>query len=135
MEKKLTSTEIIELKDSLEAIHNIMNANVMDTIRKTKARLDEIQLEIMDFLHAIEKYNFNASEGYKLAKGIQTLRLERRKLKDELDYLDIVESMQRQGISKKSAKHHKIEIHNKETVTKTRGYRIRRREDLKKYLL
>lgn len=55
--------------------------------------LSDIDLEISDILHYIEFHKFSASEGYKLAKMLQVARDKRRKIKDELDIVEIVKSV------------------------------------------
>ena len=49
------------------------------------SRLDGLQ---QDILHIIENGNFNASEGYLLARMIKNARIERRDVKIELDTLN-----------------------------------------------
>lgn len=46
--------------------------------------LSKVDLELEDFLHFVERDNFNACQGYKYAKRIQELRQIRRDIKDEL---------------------------------------------------
>lgn len=41
-----------------------------------------------DILHTIENDNFNASDGYKLAKKIKNLRGERRQVKNQLELIN-----------------------------------------------
>lgn len=48
-----------------------------------------IDLEIVDIEHAAEFYNLNASQGYKLYKLLHDARIERRKLKDELEKINL----------------------------------------------
>ena len=89
--------------------------------------------EEQDLLHLAELDNFNASEGYKIAKMIQKARLKRRDAKDELDEL--------QGIKKIMNNNSKFEAHvnllNKNTEDEDnkkakRKYNVRVRTDLSK---
>ena len=50
-------------------------------------KLSKIDLEIVDIEHAAEFYNLNASQGYKLYKLLHDRRIERRKIKDELQII------------------------------------------------
>lgn len=50
----------------------------------------EVDKEISDIMHFIEFYNFSASDGYKLCKALKDLRLRRRKIKNELELINIV---------------------------------------------
>lgn len=61
-----------------------------NTIRDIPKRFDynvneisKLEKEVIDLEHVIELTNFNAAEGFKLAKQIQEARQKRRKLKDE----------------------------------------------------
>ncbi len=45
-----------------------------------------------DILHKIENTKFNACEGFKLAKDLHNLRVERRNIKNELDKLTILKN-------------------------------------------
>ena len=51
--------------------------------------IHKIDLEIVDIEHAAEFYNLNASQGYKLYKLLHDSRIERRKLKDELQKIEL----------------------------------------------
>ena len=50
----------------------------------------EVDKEISDIMHFIEFNNFSASDGYKLCKAIKDLRLRRRKIKNELELINII---------------------------------------------
>lgn len=50
----------------------------------------EVDKEISDIMHFIEFYNFSASDGYKLCKALKDLRLRRRKIKNELELINII---------------------------------------------
>lgn len=50
----------------------------------------EVDKEICDIMHFIEFNNFSASDGYKLCKALKDLRLRRRKIKNELELINII---------------------------------------------
>lgn len=52
-------------------------------------QLSKIDMEIVDIEHAAEFYNLNASQGYKLYKLLHDRRIERRKIKDELQVINL----------------------------------------------
>lgn len=51
-------------------------------LRKQLSKFDIIQ---QDILHEIETGNFNAAQGYMMAKSLQNIRKERRKVKVEME--------------------------------------------------
>ena len=61
----------------------------MDLQRESNEELSNelrrVDLMEQDVLHIIELLNFNASNGYKFAKMLQTIRRSRRKIKDRMD--------------------------------------------------
>ena len=78
----------------LEQIEEVINA--IDILNKFEDRksilisnLSDLDLEEQDLLHYIETEKFNAVEGYKLSKKIKEIRLERRKVKNELALINI----------------------------------------------
>lgn len=67
---------------------------IRDTIRDlpkryslNSERISETEKETDDLMHLLELTKFNAVEGYKISKQLQTIRQERRILKDENDLL------------------------------------------------
>lgn len=60
----------------------------LSTVTQKKDSLDELQsnldLEQEDLLHAIEVKSVNVVDGYKLYKRLHDLRVERRKIKDDI---------------------------------------------------
>jgi hypothetical protein len=70
--------------------------NAIDILNKFEDRknilisnLSDLDLEEQDLLHYIETEKFNAVEGYKLSKKIKEIRLERRKVKNELSLVNL----------------------------------------------
>jgi hypothetical protein len=59
----------------------------INTMKCELSRLDRMQ---SDLLHKIEMDNFNAAEGYALAKSIKTIREKRRNVKNEFERLQSI---------------------------------------------
>ena len=80
----------------ITSLQNTINnlSNQLTTLKGNKAWLidmeSEVDKEISDIMHFIEFNNFSASEGYKLCKAIKDLRLRRRRIKNELELINIV---------------------------------------------
>lgn len=81
----------MQIEQSLKAVRDVF-VNYPKQIELNETALKKIDQEIQDILHAIELNNFNASNGYILAKELQKARQERRKLKDELEMLEPIKS-------------------------------------------
>lgn len=57
--------------------------NILEELpKKVKLELTRLEQEQCDLLHMIELGKFNACEGYKLAKRLQDIRVERREIKN-----------------------------------------------------
>ena len=82
---------------SLESILDIVSAyeDLITALRSAKPYLESrkqvAEQEILDIEHAVEFYNFNAYEGFKMYKLLKEKRMERRKAKDQLMILEILE--------------------------------------------
>lgn len=72
--------------NNLSAKLNVLKGN-KDWLLDMESEVDK---EISDIMHFIEFYNFSASDGYKLCKALKDLRLRRRKIKNELELINIV---------------------------------------------
>lgn len=68
--------------DLLSILNNIETEFVQCSNELSK--YDKMQ---QDILHKIEDGNFNAAQGYKLAKAIQNIRVQRRIVKNEIEPL------------------------------------------------
>lgn len=77
-----------------------------DEVKEEKSKLD---LEITDVLHYIEFNNFNAVQGYKLAKMLKDITERRREVKKAETQLDIILNNTISNVSKKSNKIANIE--------------------------
>lgn len=100
-------------------------------LKDNRRLLEKMRLEEQDLLHAIEIIAFSGVSGFKLAKQLQTLRQERRKLKNEVELLEPIVEMTKQ---KKVNEHSLSESIGKTREIKrtqcVRGYRMRVRRDL-----
>src|SRR5699024_3403804 len=77
---------------------NVMQGQGM--IRQLKKNLKYLELEQQDLLHYAENYNFSASEGYKVLKRLKTVREERRKIKNALEFLEWVGNLDAEQLDK-----------------------------------
>ncbi len=65
-------------------------SNITVDMAELRKRLYECDRLEQDYLHIIEGNNFNAAQGYKLAKLIQENRHKRRNIKNELQTMHIL---------------------------------------------
>ena len=77
-----------------------------DEVKEEKSKLD---MEITDVLHYIEFKNFNAVQGYKLAKMLKNIMERRREIKKTETQLDIILNNTISNVSKKGNKIANIE--------------------------
>lgn len=102
---KVEETELEPPSSNINAQYFDVDVNALQTdINNLSAKLNvlkgnkdwlldmesEVDKEISDIMHFIEFYNFSASDGYKLCKALKDLRLRRRKIKNELELINIV---------------------------------------------
>ena len=73
-------------KHYTEQLLEIYN-NIENELNTYNNKVNELEGLEMDVLHIIENENFNAVQGYKLAKMIKDARMERRDLKNEVQPL------------------------------------------------
>lgn len=86
--------------------------------------------EISDIRHVIELGNFNASQGYKLAKDMQEALKERRRIKTQLDAVDMLNSA---DFSKVQSTRDKLKD-DVEKLQRPMHYNFRQRKDLEGFL-
>lgn len=84
----------INIEDLQKALLEVSaQINLLKDNKKVFAdKLSELDKEIDDILHFIEFNNFSACNGYKLCKALKELRLNRRKMKDNLEIIGVLES-------------------------------------------
>lgn len=89
-----TNSQYIEV--NVDDLKNSINdlSSKLSTLNGNKDWLLEMQSnvdkEISDIMHYIEFNNFSACDGYKLCKALKELRLKRRKIKNELELINIL---------------------------------------------
>ena len=118
----IEQTAII-IRDAIKDIPKRYSDNI-DKI----ARLEQ---ERSDILHLIELSKFNAYEGFKLAKELQKVQQERRKLKDENSLLKHLQPIMKNMKDKAPKLDNSIgEIRKVKNNMENRLYRCRVRKDL-----
>lgn len=94
-----TPVDIDELKTSIDDL-----SNKFSTLQGNKEwLLDEqtnLDRQISDILHFIEFNKFSACEGYKLCKALKDISLQRRKVKNELELINIINTQTCNHIAK-----------------------------------
>ena len=111
MPKGIHGKRLLVVSDELESVTNAGNhyipvdmnsvktlifdlSNQFKSMKSNKEWLlgmeSKVDKEISDILHYIEFYNFNACDGYKLARELKTLRLKRRDIKNQLEAISII---------------------------------------------
>lgn len=86
---KYTPVDMDNIKSLICDLSNqfqVMKGN-KDWLLEMESKVDQ---EISDILHYIEFYQFNACDGYKLAKELKALRLKRRDIKNQIQAIDII---------------------------------------------
>ena len=72
---------------------SVIYDEIQEDYKRYSNELKHQDLLQQDILHAIENESFNASRGYALAKMIQEVRIARRKVKNELEPLTMLNNM------------------------------------------
>ena len=106
--------------NALHSLRILNNPAIKDFLSQELAKTD---LETIDIEHKIELTNFNANEGYMLAKEMKDVRVRRRKIKDTITLL---ETMSKQFDLNKLG----TAVEKAEAKLDTRTYTPRVREDL-----
>jgi len=78
-------------KNYSEQLLEIFN-NIKQDYNDLNNELSQADLKQQDILHKIENTNFNACDGYKLAKMIHDVRIKRREIKNELETLQLLKN-------------------------------------------
>lgn len=97
-EKKSSIKETAYIKINLDQFQKDFD-NLSQQFRDIKnnkewlnKKLSELDKKITDVEHYLEFYTFNASDGYKLAKGLKDILIERREIKNQMKIIEILES-------------------------------------------
>lgn len=100
-------------------------------IKQVEIEIDYCQSELQDLQHYIEFNNLSASQGWKLANEIKQVRIKRRHLKDELDYLQAIDKRMKNVFKHNSGVNDLAEgIKHTKEKHKARTYVPRVRKDL-----
>ena len=86
----MNKVNVYEFNDMLKQVNTFMT-DLPRRIQQVKMEINYCQEELQDLQHYIEFTNLSASQGYKIAKEIKEVHLKRRKLKDELEYLEMID--------------------------------------------
>lgn len=124
----------MDVEQSLLAVREVY-VNAPKRHESIEESLRMVEEEIQDILHVIELGRFNASDGYKLAKELQKARMERRRLKDDLELLKPIRELI--TFSKPTEKNiGKVlgDLRNIKAKHQTRSYRMRKRTDLEQMI-
>ena len=93
-----SKSEFDDVKDKICSL-SIEFKKMLDSKDTLLKQLSEVDMMISDEMHYIEFYKFSASEGYKICKEIQRLRDERRKIKNKLEAINIINSQTCTGLA------------------------------------
>ena len=87
-------SELVNYDSALAQIGSFCDLHDQLVARATwvEYKLQEVENQIQDVLHAIEFNSYNARDGYKIYKLLHDLRVERRKYKDEQIIADVMKS-------------------------------------------
>lgn len=126
---------MVDVVKALQMVREVY-VNFPKRMESAQEELRKIESEIQDILHVIELTNFNACDGYKWAKELQTLRHQRRMLKDEIDLLEPIakDFLSFQKPTEKNINKTLGEIRNVVGKQNNRSYRMRVREELQELM-
>lgn len=123
-----------EIEQALISVRQVFVYYPKEYEKKEEA-LKKCDQEIQDLMHVIELSNFNAYQGFDLAKQLQKVRNERRVIKDEIELLKSVKELLSYG--KPTEKNlNKIigEVRGIQRRQEVRTYKMRVREDLQEMI-
>ena len=93
----MNEVNVYEFNDMLKQVNTFMT-DLPRRIQQVKMEINYYQEELQDLEHYIEFTNLSASQGYKIAKEIKDVRMKRRELKNELEYLEIIEKRMKNAL-------------------------------------
>jgi predicted RNase H-like nuclease (RuvC/YqgF family) len=85
-----------DLFRQLQSIHD----RTRNEFQRLSAELSRVDRAISEIYHEIERTRFDAASGYRFAKKIQDLLIERRSIKDELTKIRSVYYALKEGFEK-----------------------------------
>jgi len=107
---------VCKAKEYIGQISTIYD-NMQKEYKNLSTENSKTDLMMQDILHKIEFENFNACEGYKLAKQIKDVRAERRQYKNELEAMQsLMDSIKPVIKTVRNAENKVIEIERKQKV-------------------
>lgn len=122
--------EEFDFEEDLKAVRRVF----VEYPKIFKANQEEIQIlqeEDSDISHIIELTDFNAYEGYSLAKMSKKIKQERRRLKDQNEYLEkILQLVKQSNVKEKNISKTIGKIREVRGVQENRWYRMKIRKDL-----
>lgn len=86
-----TYVDFEELKRDIHSISSKISS-MKNNKEYLLQELSNVDMAICDIMHYIEFNSFNACNGYKLCKVLKILRLYRRKIKDELNIINVFDT-------------------------------------------
>jgi hypothetical protein len=123
-----------DIYEDVEKTVILLRAILLDMPKTYEANKQEIELcekEIIDIEHVIELTHFSAAKGFNLAKEIQRVRLIRRRLKDQNEFLaPLVELASRMKTFQNDVNKVLGEVRKIKQWHENRFYKMRVREDL-----
>lgn len=119
-----------DIEETAKFIRNSVR-DIPDRYKNNLSTLDSIQNEIQDLMHVMEFTNFNASDGYRLAKDLKDARVKRRELKNENEVMEpLVTAVKKFRNNLQELDKVIGEIRKIKNLQQSRSYKCRVREDL-----
>ena len=126
----MNEVNVYEFNVMLKQVNTFMT-DLPRRIQQVKMEINYYQEELQDLEHYIEFTNLSASQGYKIAKEIKDVRMKRRELKNELEYLEIIEKRMKNALRHQDGISQVADGINRTTERiSTRTYTPRVRKDL-----
>lgn len=124
----------MEIIQALQAVRDVY-INYPKRYETAKEQIKRCELEIEDLEHLMEFTNLNASQGFDMYKQMQKARRERRKLKDELELLEIAKRLNNIGKPNEKVLNQAIgDLRKKVEQQNDRCYSMRVRHDLQELI-
>lgn len=129
----MTNEEISQFAIKCQEVAKVLSNSV---IRETELRkqLSNLEAQEQDLLHDIELNDFSRSEKKSFAEKLHDLRVKRRNVKDELELIEIITKIAKNGTNSKAINEFNnlgIKLLNTLDNFKTRFYMPKARTDLK----
>jgi DNA repair ATPase RecN len=121
----------VNYKENLAVAIKMLEEILMDA-EDLQSEINRYDIEIQDVEHVIESLDFNASQGYALAKRLQEIRRERREIKNRLEMQTSMKSVLKAYKSglKSTFEQTLKNVENLEKAQPIRKYKLRKLTDL-----